>query len=75
MLLTDEIRQAAKVFGLEEKLMSIDNLIISTVFKKKDYYRKHLRKVDVLSKKAMKNMKTISLKVGPNYLHDIIDAI
>jgi hypothetical protein len=75
MLLTDEIQQAAKVFGLEEKLLSIDNLIVSTVFKKKDYYRKHLRKVDVLSKKAMKNMKTISLKVGPNYLHDIIDAI
>jgi hypothetical protein len=75
MLLTDEIQQAAKVFGLEEKLLSIDNLIVSTVFKKKEYYRKHLRKVDVLSKKAMKNMKTISLKVGPNYLHDIIDAI
>jgi hypothetical protein len=75
MLLTDEIQQTAKMFGMEEKFLSIDNLTINTIiFKKKDY-RKHLRKVDLLSKKAMKNMKTISLKVGPNYLHDIIDAI
>jgi hypothetical protein len=49
-------------------------LSISALFEKKEY-RKHLRKVDILSKKAMKNMKTISLKVGPNYLHDIIDAV
>ena len=74
MLLTDEIQQAAKVFGLEEKLLSINNLVISTTFKKKEH-SKYLRKVDLTSKKAIKNMKTISLKVGPNYLHDIIDAI
>jgi hypothetical protein len=74
MLLTDEIQQIAKVFDLEEKLLSIDNLSTSTLFEKKEY-RKHLRKVDIISKKAMKNMKTISLKVGPNYLHDIIDAV
>ena len=75
MLLTDEIQQAAKVFGLEEKLKSVNNLTVRTAFKKKDHYGEYLGKVDVLSRKAMKNMKTISLKVGPNYLHDIIDAI
>ena len=75
MLLTDEIQQAAKIFGLEEKLKSVDNLTVKTAFKKKDHYREYLGKADILSRKAMKNMKTISLKIGPNYLHDIIDAI
>jgi hypothetical protein len=75
MFLTDEIQQAAKVFGLEEKLKSFDNLAVRTAFKKKDHYREYLAKADVLSRKVMQNMKTISLKVGPNYLHDIIDAI
>jgi hypothetical protein len=75
MLLTDEIQHTAKVLGLDEKLLSIDNFLGSGMVFKKNEYKKHLRKVDILSKKAMKNMRTISLKVGPNYLHDIIDAI
>jgi hypothetical protein len=44
------------------------------VFKKKEYER-YERTIDMLSKAAVKNMKTISLEVGPNYLHDIIDSI
>jgi hypothetical protein len=76
MLLTDGIYHEAKSMGLEDKIPSIDDLINNNMIMfKKHEYRKYERKIDMLSKTAVKNMKTISLKVGPNYLHDIIDSI
>ncbi|MGB6626807.1 MAG: hypothetical protein WBE61_01590, partial [Nitrososphaeraceae archaeon] len=66
----------AKSVGLEDKITSIDDLInTNTIMFKKQEYKKYERKIDMLSKAAVKNMKTISLKVGSNYLHDIIDSI
>lgn len=76
MLLTDGIYHDAKSMGLEDKIPSIDDSINNDMIMfKKHEYRKYERKIDMLSKTAVKNMKTISLKVGPNYLHDIIDSI
>jgi hypothetical protein len=76
MLLTDGIYHDAKSVGLEDKITSIDDLInTNMIMFKKQEYKKYERKIDMLSKDAVKNMKTISLKVGSNYLHDIIDSI
>jgi hypothetical protein len=76
MLLTDGIYHDAKSVGLEDKITSIDDLInTNMIMFKKQEYEKYERKIDMLSKDAVKNMKTISLKVGSNYLHDIIDSI
>src|SRR4051812_38149658 len=78
MVLTDSIYHNAKDTGLEDKInscyTSIDTLIKDMAFKKEEY-EKYENKIDVLSKAAIANMKTISLKIGPNYLHDIIDSI
>jgi hypothetical protein len=78
MFLTDSIYHNAKDTGLEDKInscyTSIDTLIKDMAFKKEEY-EKYENKIDVLSKAAIENMKTISLKIGPNYLHDIIDSI
>ena len=76
MLLTDGIYHDAKSVGLEDKITSIDDLInTNMIMFKKQEYKKYERKIDMLSKAAVNNMKTISLKVGSNYLHDIIDSI
>jgi hypothetical protein len=76
MLLTDGVYQDAKNMDLEDKITSIDDLINNNMMMfKKCEYKKYERKIDALSKAAIKNMKTISLKIGPNYLHDIIDSV
>jgi hypothetical protein len=76
MLLTDGIYHDANGLGLEDKITSIDDLITTNMIMfKKQEYKKYERKIEMLSKAAVKNMKTISLKVGSNYLHDIIDSI
>ena len=76
MLLTDGIYHDAKSVGLEDKITSIDDLInTNMIMFKKQEYKKYERKIDTVSKAAVNNMKTISLKVGSNYLHDIIDSI
>jgi hypothetical protein len=74
MLLTDSIYHHAKDIGLEEDKTAIDALIKDMTFKREEY-EKYEKKIDALSKATIKNMKTISLKIGPNYLHDIIDSI
>ena len=60
--------------GLKDKTMLIDALINNMTFTKFEY-KKYQNVIDTLSKVAIKNMKTISLNVGPNYIHDIIDSI
>jgi hypothetical protein len=75
MLLTDGMYHDAKNVGLEDKIMSIDDLVTKKMMFKRHEYERYERTIDTLSKAAVKNMKTISLKVGPNYLHDIIDSI
>lgn len=74
MFLTDSIYHNAKDTGLEDKTTSIDTLIKDMAFKKEEY-EKYENNIVALSKTAIENMKTISLKIGPNYLHDIIDSI
>ena len=75
MLLTNSIYHDAKDAGLEDKIVSIDALRDNIMTFKRLEYEKYEKEIDALSKAAVKNMKTISLKVGPNYLHDIIDSI
>ena len=74
MFLTDSIYHTAKDIGLEDKTTYIDTLIKDMAFKKEEY-EKYENNIVALSKAAIENMKTISLKIGPNYLHDIIDSI
>jgi hypothetical protein len=74
MLMTDSIYYNAKYVGLEDKIATIETIISTSVLKKEEY-KKHEKKIDILSKAAIKNMKTVSLNIGPNYLHDIIDSI
>jgi hypothetical protein len=74
MFLTDSIYHNTKDTGLEDRTTCIDTLIKDMTFKREEY-EKYENKIDALSKAAIKNMKTISLKIGPNYLHDIIDSI
>ena len=74
MLMTDSIYYNAKYVGLEDKIATIETIISTSVLKKEEY-KKHEKKIDTLSKAAIKNMKTVSLNIGPNYLHDIIDSI
>jgi hypothetical protein len=74
MLMTDSIYHNAKYVGLEDKISTIEAIIRNSVLKKEEY-KKYEKKIDILSKAAIKNMKTISLNIGPNYLHDIIDSI
>jgi hypothetical protein len=74
MLLTDSIYHNTKEIGLEDKTTSIDALVKEMTFKIEEY-EKYENKIEALSKAAIKNMKIISLKIGPNYLHDIIDSI
>ncbi|MFL6394394.1 MAG: hypothetical protein ACJ708_07025 [Nitrososphaeraceae archaeon] len=74
MLLTTGIYHEAISMGLKDKIILIDLLINNMTFTKLEY-KKYESLIDTLSKVAIKNMKTISLNVGPNYLHDIIDSI
>jgi len=54
-----------------EQVSKIENL---ARFTKQDY-AKQRKAIESMTKFALKNMKKISFKVGPNYLHDILDAI
>ena len=74
MLLTTGIYHEAISMGLKDKIILIDTLINDMTFTKLEY-KKHESMIDTLSKVAIKNMKTISLNIGPNYLHDIIDSV
>jgi len=74
VLLTTGIYHEATAMGLKDKTMLIDVLINNMTFTKLEY-KKYQRMIDTSSKVALKNMKTISLNVGPNYLHNIIDSV
>jgi hypothetical protein len=74
MLLTTGIYHEAIAMGLKDKIMLIDALINNMTFTKLEY-KKYQNMIDTLSKVAIKNMKTISVNIGPNYLHNIIDSI
>ncbi len=74
VLLTTGIYHEAIAMGLKDKTMLIDVLINNMTFTKLEY-KKYQRMIDTSSKVALKNMKTISLNVGPNYLHNIIDSV
>ena len=74
MLLSTGIYHEAIAMGLKDKIMLIDALINNMNFTKLEY-KKYQNMIDTLSKVAIKNMKTISVNIGPNYLHNIIDSI
>jgi hypothetical protein len=74
VLLTTGIYHEAISMGLKDKIILIDTLINDMTFTKLEY-KKYESMIDTLSKVAIKNMKTISLNVGPNYIHDIIDSV
>jgi hypothetical protein len=74
MLLTTGIYHEAIAMGLKHKIMLIDALINNMTFTKLEF-KKYQNVVDTLSNVAIKNMKTISLNIGPNYLHNIIDSV
>jgi hypothetical protein len=50
-------------------------LNISSAHITKDKLQKYGKAVDFESESAIKHTKRLELKVGPNYLHDIIDSI
>jgi hypothetical protein len=74
VLLTTGIYHEAISMGLKDKTMLIDVLINNMTFTKLEY-KKYEHMIDTSSKVALKNMKTISLNIGPNYLHNIIDSV
>jgi hypothetical protein len=74
MLLTTGIYHEAIAMGLKHKIMLINALINNMTFTKLEF-KKYQNVVDTLSNVAIKNMKTISLNIGPNYLHNIIDSV
>lgn len=54
---------------------SIDSSLIQKISFGKKEYTKIKKTITTLSNAALVNMKTVSFKVGPNYIHDIIDSI
>jgi len=56
---------------LSDQSSTIDKLLTFT----KEDYAKYMKRVNVMTESALKNMKTISFEIGPNYLHDILDSI
>jgi hypothetical protein len=71
---TNSIYYDAKELGLEDKISFIDKLVIKTSFDKRDYER-FQDKIDTISRLTFKGIKIVSLEIGPNYLHDIVDSI
>jgi hypothetical protein len=59
---------------LLQPMEQIPKIDILATFTKKDY-AKHSKAIETMTKFALKNIKTISFKIGPNYLHDILDAV
>ena len=73
------IYDIAKELGMDEhklRLFSDESSIIQKLvtFTKKDY-AKYRKTIDLMTESALKNMKTISFEIGPNYLHDILDSV
>ena len=69
----------AKELGIDEhklRLLSDQSSMIQKLvtFTKKDF-AKYRKTIDLMTESALKNMKTISFEIGPNYLHDILDFV
>jgi len=69
----------ANELGMDEhklQLLSDQGCMIDTLltFTKQDY-AKYRKTIDKMTESALKNMKTISFEIGPNYLHDILDSV
>ncbi|PWU82705.1 MAG: hypothetical protein DLM72_00355 [Candidatus Nitrosopolaris wilkensis] len=79
LLPTQGIYDIARELGMEEhklRLMSDQSCMIDGLltFTKQDY-AKCRKSIDIMTESALKNMKTISFEIGPNYLHDILDSV
>jgi hypothetical protein len=74
LFLTGELFDIIKTLGTGDRLTTIDKLNLN-VTADRQQSRKCYDKVDKLSQSLLDNLKTISVKIGPNYIHDIIDAI
>ncbi len=73
------IYDIARELGMDEdklRLLSDQGSMIERLvtFTKQDY-AKHRKTIDLMTESALKNMKTISFEIGPNYLHDILDSV
>jgi hypothetical protein len=71
---TNSIYYDAEELGLDDKISFIDKLVMKTSFDKRDYER-FQDKIDTVSRVTFKGIKIVSLEIGPNYLHDIVDSI
>ena len=67
MFLSTELGRYAQEVGIE--------LNVSAVKVAKGMLERYDNTIDAQARLAIKHMKTLDLKIGPNYLHDIIDAI
>jgi hypothetical protein len=54
---------------------SVDSSLIQKISFGKKEYNKIKKTITTLSNAALVNMKAVSFKVGPNYIHNIIDSI
>jgi hypothetical protein len=68
MFLSTELDRYAQEVGIEQ-------LNVSPVKVAKGVLEKYSSTIDTQARLAINHMKTLDLKIGPNYLHDIIDAI
>jgi hypothetical protein len=59
---------------LLQPMEQVPKIDVLATFTKQDY-AKHNKAIQTMTKFALKNIKTISFKIGPNYLHDILDAV
>lgn len=79
LLPTGGINDIAKELGIEEhklRLMSDQSGMIDRMLTfSKQEYAKYRKSIDIMTESAFKNMNTVSFKIGPNYLHDILDSI
>jgi hypothetical protein len=70
--IANELRmEEYKLRLLSDQSTPIDRLL---TFTKQDY-AKYRKTIDIMTESALKNMKTISFEIGPNYLHDILDSV
>ena len=73
------IYDIAKELGIDEDKLRLlsdqSSMIEKLVTITKEDFAKYRKTVDLKTESALKNMKTISFEIGPNYLHDILDSV
>jgi hypothetical protein len=67
--LTHTFRTQSQVGQFSIHLPSLDSKF------DQQWYDKHKKIINAVSRRAMDTLKMISFKIGSNYVHDIIDAI